>query len=275
MISTFGKAKKNRGKPRNINIHHMPIPLIVQDTIEHADIILEVLDARFISKTRNQEIEKTIKKEGKLIIYVFNKSDLVDVNKIKRNIELEHLSPHLFFSSKVRKHSSNLRNLLKRESKKINKESINIGVIGYPNTGKSSLIKSLAMKSKIRISSESGYTKGAQKIKISDGLYLIDTPGIIPPEEKKSAMEEKLSQIGAIDWDKTKNPELAIHGLMRENPGVLEKNYKIEAEGDSEILIEELGKKLRFFRKKNLVDEIRTAKKILRDWQEGKINPRI
>ena len=271
MVNLFGKANKTRGKSLDTHIHHLSIPLIVQRTIEHADIILEILDARFIDKTRNKEIEKIIKKMGKSIIYIFNKSDLVDVNKIRREIELENLKPHLFFSSKRRKHPSDLRNLLKAESKKISKESVNIGVIGYPNTGKSSLIKSLAVKSKIRISSESGHTKGAQKIKISEGLYFIDTPGIIPPKEKISFMEDKHSQIGAVDWNKTKNSELAIHKIMQENPGLFEKYYKIEADGDSEILIEEMGKKLHFFKKGNFIDEIRTAKRILRDWQEGKI----
>jgi len=271
MVNVFGKAKKTRGKSPHTHKHHLSIPSILQGILKDADIILEVFDVRFINKTRNMEMENFIKKTGKVIIYIFNKSDLVDVNKIEQEREFKDFKPHFFFSSRNRKHPSNLRKLLKLESKKIGKESINIAVMGYPNTGKSSLIKSLAVKSKIRISPESGHTKGVQKIKISEGLYLIDTPGIIPTREKKSITIEKHSQIGAIDWNKTKNPELIIHRILQENPGLLEKNYKIKANGDSEILIEELGKKLHFLKKENLVDEIRTARKILRDWQEGKI----
>jgi hypothetical protein len=271
MTNEIGKAKKDRGKPLNTHVHHETIPLIVQGIIEQADIILEVLDARFIEQTRNAEIEKAVKKIGKPLIYVLNKSDLVDVNKIRQEKELHDLKPHIFLSTKERG-SSNLRKLIKIESGKINKESVNVGVIGYPNTGKSSLIKLLAVKSKIRISPVSGFTKGIQKIKISKDLYLIDTPGVIPIEEKKSiAGSQKHSQIGAIDWNRTKDPEMIIHILMQENPNVFEMHYKADANGDSETLIEEVGKKLHFFKKGNFVDEVRTAKKILRDWQEGKI----
>ena len=187
---------------------------------------------------------------------------------------MEKLKPNVFFSSKEKKGYRNLKKLIKIQSKRLKKETINIGIIGYPNTGKSSLINFLSKKSAARTSSEAGYTKGIQKIKLSKGLYLIDTPGIIPVSEKSSTKIKDLvkqPQIGAVTWDKTKNPDLVIHKLMKEYPNVLEKYYKINAKANSEFLIEKLGKKLNYLKKGNLVDEIRTAKKILRDWQEGKI----
>ena len=155
----------------------------------------------------------------------------------------------------------------------MNKDDVNVGIIGYPNTGKSSITNILSGKSSARVSSESGYTKSIQKIRLSRGLYLIDTPGIILDEENpilsKNAI--KHSKIGAVTWDKTKNPELAVWGIMKEYPGVMEKYYGIESEEDSDILIEKLGRKMSFLKKGDQVDETKTAKKILRDWQEGKI----
>ena len=64
---------------------------------------------------------------------------------------------------------------------------------------------------------------------------------------------------------------MVVDSLMKENPGRLEKHYKVESENDSEILIENLGRKFHFLLKGNAVDENRTAKKVLRDWQEGKV----
>ena len=64
---------------------------------------------------------------------------------------------------------------------------------------------------------------------------------------------------------------MVVSKLMKEYPNLLEKHYRIDAKEDSEILIEELGKKLNYFKKGSLIDEERTAKKILKDWQEGKI----
>ena len=274
MANRLGRSKKTRGKSPNTHKHKSYVPSIINRVIEESDIILEVLDSRFIEKTRNFEIEKRVKRLGKVIIYVFNKSDLVNINKIKLKIELEKLKPNLFFSSKERSGSVKLKKVIKIESKKLKQESVNIGIVGYPNTGKSSLINSLTGKSAAKTSSEAGYTKGMQKIKLSKGLYLIDTPGIIPNLEKFSKNIKNLvkhSHIGAVTWDKVKDPDLVVDKLMKESPGVIEKHYKIDTKMDSELLIEKLGKKLNYLKKGNLVDEVRTAKQILRDWQEGKI----
>ena len=274
MANRLGKAKKTRGKSPYTHKHKGYTPSIIENITEQADIILEVLDSRFIEKTRNREIENKVKKLGKTIIYVFNKLDLVNVSKIKQNIELQELKPSIFFSARDRKGSSELRKLIKIEASKLNEKSINIGVIGYPNTGKSSIINILSGKSAARTSSEAGYTKGIQKIKLSKGLYLIDTPGIIPHKEKIGDSKEyhlRHVQIGAITWDKTKNPDMVVSRLTKEYPRVLEKHYKIDAKGDSELLIEELGRKLNYLKKGNLIDEDRVSKKILKDWQEGKI----
>jgi len=275
MANKLGKAKKNRGKDPNTHRHRPSVPYIIESIIEQADIILEVLDARFIEKTRNIEVEEKVKKLGKILIYVLNKSDLVDIKKIEQEVELEKLRPYLFFSARKRKGSLTLKRLIKIEAGKLNKDAVNVGVVGYPNTGKSSLTNYITGKSSAKTSPVAGYTKGIQKIKLSQGLYLIDTPGIIPPSEKFSVNNKeyqvKHAQIGAITWDKAKNPDMVVARLMKDYPEILEKHYEIKVDGDSDLLIEKLGEKLNYLKKGNKTDEVRTAKKILKDWQEGKI----
>ena len=276
MVNPLGRAKEGKGKSNFINTHRESVPKIIEKIIYEADVIIEVLDARFIEKTRNIELENIVKKLGKKLIYIFNKSDLVNVAHMKEKVELEDLRPGIFFSSKDRKGSAVLKKLIKIEAGKIDKDSVNIGVIGYPNTGKSSLINLLVGRSIARVSSEAGHTKGMQKIKISNGIYLIDTPGIIPVAEKiyGERIRTRHLQIGAITWDRAKNPDMIVFNLMKEFPNVIEEYYKIDAKEDIEALIEQLGRKLHYLRKGNEVDEDRTAKKILRDWQEGKIKIR-
>ncbi len=274
MVNAFGKAKKERGKPQNTNKHKQYVSTIVDDVVRNSDIVLEVLDSRFIEKTRNIETEKKAEKLGKAILYVFNKADLVDVDKIKKEIEIWNLKPSLFFSAKKRKGSAALKKMIKIQANKLKKEFVNVGVIGYPNTGKSSLINLLVGRVVSKASSVSGYTKGFHKIKIAQGIYLIDSPGIIP-EQEKFAMQRgivtKHSEIGAVSWEKARNPEMIVDKLIRDYPYILETHYKIDAQGNSEILIEELGRRMHFLKKGNVVDEIRTSKQILKDWQEGKI----
>jgi len=53
-----------------------------------------------------------------------------------------------------------------------------VAVIGYPNTGKSTLINKLSSGGKAKTSSESGFTKGKQLIAGKNGIMLMDTPAL-------------------------------------------------------------------------------------------------
>ncbi len=270
----FGLSVKRKSNKQSTNIHKHSVTYLVDTLIEQADIILEILDARFIDKTRNYGAEKKVEELGKIIIHVLNKADLIDVNLTRENKELEHLKPYIFFSCKDRMGTVTLRKMIKIQAKKIDKESVSVGVIGYPNTGKSSIINLLMGRSVARTSPEAGFTKGIQKVRLALGLYLIDTPGIIPIGEDSTISKRDLikhSEIGVITWDKVKDPEMIVDRLVKENPGVIEEHYKIKVQEDFEVLIEQIGRKFNYLKKGNLVDSNRVARQILRDWQEGKI----
>jgi hypothetical protein len=268
----YSFSSRRTGTIDSSNKHKREFPEIAKQVILQSHIILEILDSRFWQETRNLELEKEIKKLGKKIIFILNKSDLVDRKKLKK--ELDDLYPYVLVSCKDRKGSSELREIIKIGAKKIGEEKVYIGVIGYPNTGKSSVINILIGKRSAKVSSESGFTKGMQKVKLSKNIYLIDTPGVIPSSENSSINRDDLfkhAQINVRTWDKIKEPERVIYQLMQESPGVFEKFYNIQAGGDSEVLIEKLGRKKGFLIKGNFVDIDRTSRSILRDFQEGKI----
>jgi len=241
----------------------------VSQVIKNSDIVLCVLDARYISETRNLYIEEKMKEMNKKIIYVVNKTDLV--MKLDQK-ELDKFSPSILVSCRTRKGASELRTRIKIIAKQLEKEPpIYIGVVGYPNTGKSSVINLiLGRKEVAKTSSVSGFTRGVQLLKFSEGIYLFDSPGVIPATERFTDLV-KLAKIGVKTFDRTENPDLFVHELMKQHPNLFEKFYKIDAEGDSEKLIEELGRKKGIFQKKGEIDADRVARMILRDWQSGKI----
>ena len=260
----------------NSNAHRQAFPKLVLDMIDRCEIILEIIDARFIDETRNPALEKLIKEKGKLLIYVLNKSDLVDIPQIKKKIQTLELSPYALMSVTERRGSSELRKRIKIEASKLasNFSKINVGVIGYPNTGKSSLINLLTGKNSARTAPEAGFTKGIQKIKLDSSTYLLDTPGIIPDSRYSMSDLGKMAsqtKVSARNYDKIQEPDFVVHELIKQYPGILEKYYNIDAKGDSEYLLEELGKKKKFLLSKNRVDIDRTARLILKEWQEGKI----
>jgi hypothetical protein len=267
-------SSRRSGRIEGTNKHRKSYPLVAREVIRISDIVLEILDARFIEETRNREFEDIITKNSKKIIYVLNKSDLIDVNEAKSKIELHGMQPYVFVSCKSREGISDLRSRIKIEVKRLNMtyKRAHVGVIGYPNTGKSSVINMLVGRPVARTAAEAGFTRGMQKIRLAKGILILDTPGVIP--EKETGPEkrnlEKHTQIGARTWDKVKDPDMIVLGLIKKYPEI-EKFYGLNSEGDVELLIEKLGRKMNFIRKGNLVDTDKAARRILRDWQEGKV----
>ncbi len=270
MKPRYSFSSRRTRKIGNIRKQKQKYPELTKKIIENSDIILQILDARFPEETRNKEIEKIIKKKNKKIIYVLNKSDLIE-KKIDKKIR-----PCVFTSCTLRRGIKELRDFIKRKAKEIKKEEerINVGIIGYPNTGKSSLINLLIGKNSAKTASESGFTKGLQKFRLSPGILLIDSPGIIPEKEYSAIKREAITQhtkLGGRGYSQVKEPEMVVSDLIKEFPGTFEKFYKIDSNSDSESFIQTLGKRKGFLKKGGEVEEDKTARLILRDWQEGKI----
>ncbi len=240
----------------------------VNKVLEESDLIIEVLDARMIEETRNKEIEKKVKRARKLLLYVINKCDLVeDINKMK---EVKHkLKPSVFISSKDNLGTTILRNNIRTLAK--GRRTI-VGVVGYPNVGKSSLINALAKRSSAKTSSESSYTKGLQKVRIDSKIVMLDTPGVFTQGEKSIEYQIKHVNTGAISNGKTKNPEIAALTIIEENPLLVKEFYKLNTDSfDSEEVLAAIAIKYKKMQKGNNPDLEAAARMLLRDWQSGEM----
>jgi len=59
---------------------------------------------------------------------------------------------------------------------------LTVGLVGYPNVGKSSTINSLLGEKKVSVSATPGKTKHFQTINLSDKIVLCDCPGLVFPQ---------------------------------------------------------------------------------------------
>lgn len=275
---SFSSRRSGAARDEHSNKHRTPFPKLAKEVIRISDIVLEVLDARFIEKTRNVEMENYAKEQGKMLIYILNKSDLANKSELMKNLELEHLKPYVFYSCKSPIGRKNLRTLIKifvKKGKFAQKHAkAHVGVIGYPNTGKSSLINTLAGGGRAPAAQQSGFTRSIKKIRFNKDILIIDTPGVFQEKENiqsNSIDLKKQAEIGVRTYDSVKSPDFVVHKLMQEHPGLFESFYEIESNGDVEVLLDILGRRKGFVRKGNLVDADKTSRYILKDWQEGKI----
>ena len=202
MRPRYSFSSRHTGTIANSNKHRIPIPKMVKEVIRISDIVLEVLDARFIEDTRNRELERMILDLGKKIIFVLNKADLIDVVELKKNIDLEGLKPYVLVSCRTREGIKELRTRIKIEAKRMKQErNTHIGIIGYPNTGKSSIINVIAGGGRAKTASESGFTKGMQKIRLAKGVLLLDTPGVMPEKEAPAQRTEHAKKLSFENRD--------------------------------------------------------------------------
>jgi large subunit GTPase 1 len=61
-------------------------------------------------------------------------------------------------------------------------ERLVVGLVGYPNVGKSSTINALLGEKKVSVSSTPGKTKHFQTINLSTDIILCDCPGLVFPQ---------------------------------------------------------------------------------------------
>ncbi len=242
---------------------------LVKHVIRDSDLLLLVLDARLVDESRNIEIEHKVRDSGKPLIYIINKCDLVDREEAKE--KWRKLHPSIMISAKEHLGISKLRERIHIEAARLGKKEVVVGVLGYPNVGKSSLINALKGRKSASTSALSGHTKGLQRIRVGKRILLMDTPGVIPYKESKEKNFIKHASMGSIDYTHIREPDMVIADLMMRFPGRIEAYYGVEPMDDPYDTILEIAKKRHVLKRGGAPDEMRMARMILTDWQKGRI----
>lgn len=283
---------------------------LIKQIVRESDIVLEILDAREVDFSRNEQLEGILNQAKTPRIFVINKADLISKKELEiamdkiakaRGSEKEYV---VYFSNKKRNTARNLLVRIKQIFRMHGKRStfatsplikrpyreakgdIIVGVVGYPNVGKSSVINALSFKKKAKVSSKAGTTHGIHWISAGGtggriDIKLIDTPGVIPIG---SYVEEaRLGIIAARSTEKLKEPEIVAAKIMEifMKEGKMHKleeeyNFKIKEENKDNpyAIIEQLSLEKGHLKKGGVADEKRTAIMIVKNWQTGKLKLR-
>lgn len=85
-----------------------------------------------------------------------------------------------------------------------------IGLVGYPNVGKSSTINSIMIEKKVSVSATPGKTKHFQTLYLEDDILLCDCPGLVMPSFVLTKAEMILNGILPIDQMRDHVPAVNI-----------------------------------------------------------------
>lgn len=225
--------------------------------------------------TRSPHVEKYLKTEKthKHLIFILNKVDLVPTWVTQRWVAiLSSEYPTVAFHASLTHPfgKGSLINLLRQFGKlHIDKKQISVGFIGYPNTGKSSIINTLRSKKVCKVAPIAGETKVWQYVTLMKRIYLIDCPGVVYPSAETDT--EKVLK-GVVRVELVQNPEDYIRSVLeRVKPEYIRKTYKIDEWTDHVDFLEKLSRRSGRLLKKGEPDISTTAKMILNDWQRGKL----
>eukprot|EP00584_Thalassiosira_punctigera_P002030 CAMPEP_0172528240 /NCGR_PEP_ID=MMETSP1067-20121228/2695_1 /TAXON_ID=265564 ORGANISM="Thalassiosira punctigera, Strain Tpunct2005C2" /NCGR_SAMPLE_ID=MMETSP1067 /ASSEMBLY_ACC=CAM_ASM_000444 /LENGTH=617 /DNA_ID=CAMNT_0013312121 /DNA_START=65 /DNA_END=1915 /DNA_ORIENTATION=+ len=186
--------------------------------VDCSDVILHVIDARNVPGTRCTMIEKHIAKNAphKHLVFVLNKIDLVPNWVAKRWIgELAQIRPTIaFHASLTHAFGKGALISLLRQFGKLNsdKKQISVGVIGYPNVGKSSVINTLISKKSCKVAPIPGETKIWQYITLFRNIYLIDCPGVVVDTAGDTETDSVLK--GVVRSERLESPEEFIDAIQ-------------------------------------------------------------
>ena len=255
---------------------------IIED-LKLIDVVIEILDARIPISSRNPDIEALTKDKKKILI--LNKADLADSKEnekwkeyFKNNKTIAILADSNSGTgiNEVQKQIEKLmqEELEKQAAKGRIGKNIRVMILGIPNVGKSSFINRMAKKTSAIEGNKPGVTRQKQWIRIGNNIELLDTPGVLWPKFENEKVALNLAFTGTIKQDVIDEVEVAYYllkYLMEYEKEKLYTRYNIDEDDDILNIMHQIGRKRGAIVSGGKVDEIKTAKIILDDFQSGKL----
>ncbi|KAM7429354.1 Guanine nucleotide-binding protein-like 3 [Porites harrisoni] len=267
--------------------------------VDASDVVLEVLDARDPMGCRCTQVEESVMSSGvnKKLVLILNKIDLVPREIVDKWLKyLRNEFPTVAFKASTQAQKQNLHQskvsaslasgdlltssacigadtLLKLlgnycRNKDI-KTAITVGIVGFPNVGKSSIINSLKRCKACTVGATPGVTKSMQEVQLDKHVKLVDSPGIVMDNSNSDSavILRNCVKIETID-----DPVPAVEAILRRcNKHQVMEKYSVPDYTDVHEFLSHLGKRLGKLKKGGIPNVVAAGKAVLKDWNSGKI----
>lgn len=256
-----------------------------EETLEHIDVVIEVLDARVPAASHNPMIEEMRNFRQRPNLKILNKADLADPQITQAWLNYFNNQPNtkaVALSCKkpgdAKKIPGLCRQLAPHRGTPL--KPLRMMIMGIPNVGKSTLMNALLNRRAAKVGDEPAVTKSQQRFDLSDSLIITDTPGMMWPKiEHESdgyllAASHAIGRNAVIDEDVA---EFLGNLLLKQYPALMNTRYKLDAMKldvnsiDGIDLLEAIAKRRTYKRNDGEWDMERTAMALLTDYRSGAI----
>ncbi len=251
----------------------------VKEILPRVDVVIEILDARIPHSSTNPMIE-TLRGE-KPFLKVLSKSDLADPAvteawqaHFKEQRNMDSLAITTDNVSIARTIPDRVLKMI--PSNRAPGRPPSALIMGIPNVGKSTLINTLAGRKIANVGNEPAITKTQQNIKLSNGLMLIDTPGMTWPGSKNELINYRLATTGAIRDTALQYDDLGVFAMdymLQRYPQVVSDYFNVPQLSDIAVEALEQVAKRRGCAKGRSVDWNRVGELFVRELRAGKMGP--
>ncbi len=257
---------------------------MMENDIKIVDAVIYVLDSRAPFSCVNPKFADFIGE--KPIIYVFNKVDMADEQKVKdwmkwfKKPNTICVSTNSTTSGDCKEIINAIKSLNKAKIEKYENKGVKVilraMIVGVPNSGKSTLANNLVGKSKAMTGNKPGVTRGKQWVRVNPYLEILDTPGTLWPAFDNNKVAHHLAYIGSISDNVVDIPDLSldlISDLNALDKNILQSRYGIDISDDMTPLeiLENICIAKRCILKGNDIDYDRGAYMIVNDFKAGKL----
>ena len=247
----------------------------LKGAVSKVDAVLEVLDARLPSASANPFLNRMAR--GKAWVKVLNKSDLADpdVTALWEAFfnDQDGVRAIPICGNKSGEAARALE-LLVSCVQRNRARKVKIMVVGIPNTGKSTILNSLAGKKVAKTGNVPAVTRHQQRTSLKNNIDIYDTPGILWPVIEPQERGLALAASGAISDTAIDYHDIAFFAgnlLLQRYPERIMSRYTFldRPPKQASTLLEEIGRARGCLLKGGIINMKKASELFIRELRSG------
>ncbi|MRI35098.1 ribosome biogenesis GTPase YlqF [Endozoicomonas sp. OPT23] len=251
----------------------------IKKVVPEVDLIIEVLDARIPYSSSNPLVPSL---RGKTpFLKVLNKADLADPKVTELWIKELEKEEGVKAIALTQSQPEKVRSVLKLAEGMIGSErnleikGMRAMILGIPNVGKSTMINTLANRIIAKTGNVPAVTKQQQRIKLPNGMILLDTPGFLWPKLEPESCGYRLAVTGAIKDAVIEYEDVAFFAaeyFLKVYPEALRSRFLLDELPATDIeLMDMIAAKRNCMRRGGISDLHKVSEILLNEFRSGNL----